>query len=36
MKNDMKNENEAFDADDLNLITLAREYQDEDKARELF
>ena len=25
-----------FDADELNLITLAREYQDEDKARELF
>jgi transposase-like protein len=25
-----------FDADDLNLITLAREYQDEDKARALF
>ena len=36
MKNDVKNENEAFDADDLNLISLAREYQDEDKARELF
>jgi transposase-like protein len=25
-----------FDVDDLNLITLAREYQDEDKARALF
>jgi hypothetical protein len=36
MKNDMKTESEAFDADDLNLISLAREYQDEDKARELF
>jgi len=36
MKNDIKNENEAFDADDLNLITLAQEYQDEDSARELF
>ena len=31
----MKNKAE-FDADDLNLITLAREYSDEDKARALF
>jgi transposase-like protein len=27
---------EEFDADDLNLITLAQQYSDEDKARELF
>lgn len=36
MKNDIKTAKDEFDADDLNLITLAREYQDEDKARELF
>src|ERR1700690_1133942 len=31
----MKKATEEFDADDLNLITLAQEYADEDKAREL-
>ncbi len=36
MKSDIKKDNEAFDADDLNLITLAKEYSDEDKARALF
>ena len=38
MKNDIKTAEtvkDEFDADDLNLITLAREYADEDKAREL-
>ncbi len=32
----MKTKSDEFDADDLNLISLAQEYQDEDKARELF
>jgi transposase-like protein len=32
----MKTIKKEFDADDLNLITLAQEYQDEDKARSLF
>jgi transposase-like protein len=36
MKTDIKTAKDEFDADDLNLITLAREYSDEDKARELF
>jgi transposase-like protein len=39
MKNDIETANKgetAFDADDLNLISLAQDYQDEDKARELF
>ena len=35
MKNDTKTAKDEFDADDLNLITLAREYSDEDKARAL-
>jgi len=38
MKNDIETANKgetAFDADDLNLISLAQEYADEDKAREL-
>jgi transposase-like protein len=32
----MKTANTEFDADDLNLITLAKEYSDEGKARALF
>ena len=36
MKNDIKTAKDGFDADDLNLITLAQEYSDEDRARELF
>ena len=32
----MKTAKNNFDADDLNLIKLAQEYSDEDKARELF
>jgi len=36
MKNDIENVDKPFDADDLNLITLAKQYSDEDKARELF
>jgi transposase-like protein len=36
MKNDIQTGKRAFDADDLNLISLAQEYQDEDKARTLF
>ena len=39
MKNDIETANKGeseFDADDLNLISLAQEYADEDKARELF
>jgi len=32
----MKAKTDEFDADDLNLIKLAQDYQDEDKARELF
>lgn len=32
----MKTTKDEFDADDLNLISLAQEYQDEDKARALF
>jgi transposase-like protein len=36
MKNDIGTPKSEFDADDLNLITLAQEYQDEDKARALF
>jgi hypothetical protein len=38
MKNDIEPANKGetgFDADDLNLISLAQEYSDEDKAREL-
>jgi hypothetical protein len=38
MKNDIESANKGqseFDADDLNLIKLAQEYSDEDKAREL-
>ena len=39
MKNDMKPQKsvtlDEFDADDLNLISLAQEYADDDKAREL-
>jgi hypothetical protein len=39
MKNDIETAktevNEAFDADDLNLISLAQEYSDDDTAREL-
>jgi transposase-like protein len=35
MKNDMKTAGDEFDADDLNLISLAQEYSDADKAREL-
>lgn len=31
----MKTEHDTFDADELNLISLAQEYSDEDKAREL-
>jgi transposase-like protein len=36
MKSDAETPKDEFCADDLNLITLAREYQDEDKARALF
>ncbi|MGB7746367.1 MAG: IS1595 family transposase [Verrucomicrobiia bacterium] len=36
MKNDIETAKDEFDADDLNLISLAQEYSDEDKARELF
>lgn len=36
MKNDVKSDKESFDADDLNLISLAQQYSDEDKALELF
>jgi transposase-like protein len=36
MKNDIKTAKDEFDADDLNLISLAQEYSDEDKARDLF
>jgi len=32
----MKTKTDEFDADDLNLITLAQKYNDEDKARALF
>lgn len=35
MKIDAKKTNDEFDADDLNLISLAQEYSDEGKAREL-
>ena len=35
MKNDIKTTADEFSADDLNLISLAQEYSDEDKAREL-
>jgi len=36
MKTAMKSDETGFDADDLDLITLAREYSDEDKAIALF
>ena len=36
MKTTKKTANDEFDADDLNLISLAREYSDEDKAIALF
>ena len=35
MKTTVENDKKQFDAEDLNLITLAREYSDDDKAREL-
>jgi transposase-like protein len=35
MKTSAKTTENEFDADELNLISLAQEYQDEDKAREL-
>jgi transposase-like protein len=36
MKDDIKTvKNSEFNADDLNLISLAQDYSDEDKAREL-
>jgi len=36
MKKNIETAVDGFDADDLNLITLAQDFQDEDKARELF
>jgi len=36
MKSDAETPKDEFTADDLNLITLAQDYQDEDKARTLF
>jgi len=36
MKNEVETSENEFDADDLNLISLAREYSDEDKAIALF
>jgi transposase-like protein len=36
MKTNIETAKTEFDADDLNLISLAQDYQDEDKARELF
>jgi transposase-like protein len=36
MKTNIETAEKPFDADDLNLITLAQQYSDEDKARELF
>jgi transposase-like protein len=35
MKNDIETDKAEFDADDLTLISLAQEYSNEDKAREL-
>lgn len=35
MKTTVKSDKNEFNADELNLISLAQEYQDEDKAREL-